>query len=129
MSLIELLLLLRNKNKQVEPIQPNLQAKTKSYTANTAQPDVISADDGYDGLSSVSVDVNVEPALTTLNATANGTFRIGEIFAYLDYDGWDEAVINVPTNSAVYTNTFTPSGDIRQWTVDIAEKPAAIHNF
>lgn len=52
----------------------------------------------------VSEDIVVEytkpeapaPALTTLNATANGTYRPEEILSMLGYDGWDEVVVDVP---------------------------------
>lgn len=55
-----------------------LQAKSVSYTpATTAQSDTVSADSGYDGLSSVAVTVAAIPYVETANSAGGTTVTIG----------------------------------------------------
>ena len=102
---------------------PNLQAKSKTYTANTAPhtPDVITPDSGYDGLSEVEVTVNVTANLQSkvVNITGNTGINIPLVIQPdSGYDGLSRIQANVAVLYA-YTKIFTtPSNAVRS--IDVA---------
>ena len=70
----------------------NKTSLTKEYTANGQYS--IATPDGFDGISDVSVTVNVperQPVLETLNITENGTYN-----APSNIDGYNTVSVNVP---------------------------------
>lgn len=79
---------------------------TKSITANG---DYSAVDDGADGYSAVSVDV--QPSLTTKSITENGTYNASSDNA----DGYSSVTVNLPDNAWKYidgtiTECVIPSG-------------------
>ena len=89
---------------------PTLQSKTKTYTPTTStQTETVSADTGYDGLSSVGITVDPIPSQYivpsgTKSITANGTGI--DIAAYASVD------VAVPVTGKKYaTGTYTPDAD------------------
>lgn len=92
----------------------NKTSLTKEYTANGQYS--IATPDGYDGISDVSVNVNVpsrEPVLDSLSVTDNGTYTPES-----GVDGFNSVSVNVPkehhnvTSKSITANgTYNSTGD------------------
>jgi hypothetical protein len=95
--------------------QPNLQ--TKTYTVNSAGTATVTADNGYDGLSSVAVNVpsaDIEPWLDYGYTTRDGVYKFNFETGYLvrnDGDGWVSSsdISDVLFNAIQSNTTVTPT--------------------
>ena len=98
----------------VDVSTPTLQTKSKTYTPSTSQQsDTFSADNGYDGLSSVAITVSAMSTMTLPSSTsssASGTSK-----ATISRNTADR-YLNIPTgyNSTAqyYTISATPNGTV-----------------
>ena len=87
----------------------NTKSITRTYTSNGQYS--IETPDGYDGISDVSVNVNVPervPVLDTLNVISNGTYN-----APSTIDGYSKVEVNVPQktfNKTSLTKEYTANG-------------------
>lgn len=95
---------------------PTLQSKTATFTPTTSQQtQTVTADSGYDGLSSVGITVDAIPSQYVVPSgsqtyTANGTYDVSELA---------EAVVNVSGGgSSVKTGTITPTAASTTLTFD-----------